>query len=282
MIVGKWSTRALGEVRPYDNDVLVFLSDGTGWIYQLNMRSWMTDTFQWGMKDNGSIFIIGVLHEYMDKVARQSEINRQEISFQIKEATSGVTILTFSHPLGSGQTKFGLETYDVPDFSKPLVEEAHIHEMIKMLHWHTPASIVNEAIEELIKIQDDYVHLLIQPHDKPYWDNAARVLARMDARRLEYHIPVLLLWLQDMNWPGANTIANLLRTFGEPIIAPIQQILQDKDGTWIYWILSEVVKEWPFELVLQIKDELISLANCRLEEGIEEIVQEILQRHRIE
>lgn len=104
----------------------------------------------------------------------------------------------------------------------------------------------------------------------------------MDARRLEHHIPALLLWLQDMNWPGADTIARLLRTFGKPIIAPIQQILQDKDGTWIYWILSEVVKEWPFELVLQIKDELISLANCRLEEGIKEIVQEILQRHRLE
>jgi len=281
MIVGKWSTRALGELRPYDNDVLVFLKDGTGWIYQLNIGTWTFDTFKWEISDDGSISIVGVLKEINDDTVQKSEINIKNLQFWIDKMESGITRIRFSEALGSGHTEFGLETKDVPDLNKALTEEDRIHELIELLHWHTPMSIVNKVIEELKDIKYEYMHLLMQPIGKAYWDNAALALSRIDHEKLKDFIPDLLMWLHDLNWPGAQTVAGLLKDIGEPTIVHIKQILLGNDDTWSYWILSEVVNEWPRELVLQLKDELITRAARNSEEGIGDIAREILEKHHI-
>jgi hypothetical protein len=179
----------------------------------------------------------------------------------------------------SGHTKFGLETRDVPDLNKQMTEETRILELIKMLDWHTPACIVKSVSEELVNIPDRHLPMLIQPLGKAYWDNAALVLTKIESRRLKRHIPDLLEWLQDLNWPGAQTIAKLLTELGEPVIAHVKPIFQSNDSTWIYWVLSEIVSQWPAELVKQLKDNLAALSERGLGEGTEDIVEDILQGH---
>ncbi len=196
MIVGRWTTRALGELLPYDNDVIVFLPDGTGWIFVMNKRSWYTDTFIWGKNANGSLYIEGKIHEYMKEEAKASKIFIQEVFYKSDEAASG-RIITFSSSLSSGHFLFGLDDDDVPDLVKEMTEVERIQERIKFLHWYTPSSIVEHVSKELVEMDNQYLSFLLQPLGKEYWDNAALVLTKIDQTRIEPLIPGLIEWMYD-------------------------------------------------------------------------------------
>jgi hypothetical protein len=281
MIIGKWSTRALGELRPYDNDVLVFLADGTGWLYQFNRDSWVCDTFAWGWNENGSIHMSGVAHEGSHEGEANSRIHHEAIFFTISEKTPEERTITFSVPLGSGHQLFGFETDEVPDYRRQSSEEERIREWIQSLHWYTPSHLIQSASDELVNIPGEYVHLLMQPSGKACWENAALVLARMDVGQLQECVPQLLEWLQDLNWPGAGVIAGILVNMGEMVVPHLKPILLGTDETWTYWLLTQVVQNWPTELVAELKAELAELSQRHSEEEIDSVAREILLEHRL-
>lgn len=66
----------------------------------------------------------------------------------------------------------------------------------------------------------------------------------------------LLEWLQDMNWPIAEPLANFLVTIGAPLVPHLQKVLRSKDDMWIYWVLQGVVSKLSSELVQQLEREL--------------------------
>ncbi|HZG83064.1 MAG TPA: DUF5071 domain-containing protein, partial [Brevibacillus sp.] len=113
------------------------------------------------------------------------------------------------------------------------------------------------------------------------WDNAALVLSRMDHPRLKKHIPSLLVWLQDMNWPGAEVIAKKLMEMGEDVIPHLRPILKGNDELWTYWILIRLVQQWSTELVLEVKDELLYLKRRQSGEEIDIIARKILIKHHL-
>lgn len=117
MIIGRWSTRALGELRPYDNDVIVFLPDSTGWIYAMNKRTWYTNTFIWKYDANGSLCIEGKAYEYMNEEAKNSNVYFEELFYKIDDVSSG-RIIAFTSPLSNEHFVFGLDDDDVPDLVK--------------------------------------------------------------------------------------------------------------------------------------------------------------------
>lgn len=69
---------------------------------------------------------------------------------------------------------------------------------------------------ELVRQQQDlspYVLPNIGSKSKLVWENCARALYELPDSRLEAHLPKLLEWTQDFNWPGALIILDRLKVF---------------------------------------------------------------------
>ena len=63
--------------------------------------------------------------------------------------------------------------------------------------------------------------LLILPSGrKDAWENAAEVLARIGSPHIDAHVPALLEWLKDLNWPGARTLLDLCRSLDRATLQP--------------------------------------------------------------
>lgn len=112
--------------------------------------------------------------------------------------------------------------------------------LLDLLDWNRPPEDQAHALALAQRAGD--LAAFIQPctarHNKNVWENCARVLcARTDAE-LAPHLPRLLCWLQDMNWPGARRILDRLRRFSdrEALAAALDLCLkrarEDGDDEW--------------------------------------------------
>jgi hypothetical protein len=73
-------------------------------------------------------------------------------------------------------------------------------------------------------------------------------------------LPDLLEWLQDMNWPVAQSLAPFLASIGEPLIPHLKKIFESNDVIWKGWIVSRIIEE-NHGLALSFRDYLESLVN---------------------
>jgi hypothetical protein len=153
------------------------------------------------------------------------------------------------------------------------MDNIEIEEYIQNLNTDAPQYLQDYAISQLIRLEGSKLHLLLQPVSKSYWSNAAIVLKRIGYPGVKSIIPELLEWIQDMNWPGAQEIADLLITVDDEIVPYVKKVLKSGDGIWIIWLLSEVVSKWNKNLKKQIKDELyelsVTLDNNLIIEGVD-------------
>lgn len=92
--------------------------------------------------------------------------------------------------------------------------------------------------------------------------------------------PVLLEWVQDLNWPVARVLAPFLASAGVVVVPGIRAILASDDDTWKLNIVSGVVAR-SIELIHLLRPELQRIANAPTPgervEGLDVIVAEILQ-----
>lgn len=125
---------------------------------------------------------------------------------------------------------------------------------------------------------ENYVEYL--PIDKHDFERVKR-LKKLDRKELLSVLPGLMEWIQDMNWPIAEEVAELLLTCPNEIVPLIKEVLATNDDVWKYWCLIILVKRLPEDLRMQFKKDLIRLAESptageKLEE-LDEIAEEILQ-----
>lgn len=77
--------------------------------------------------------------------------------------------------------------------------------------------------------------------NKSIWEEQAKEI--VDGKVMATPVE-LISWLQDMNWPGSDTIAGYLHSLpNDKIAEAIKMVLESNDEMWIYWI-HEV---WPKE-----------------------------------
>ena len=106
-------------------------------------------------------------------------------------------------------------------------------------------------------------------------------LKKLDKSELSPLLPDLMEWLQDMNWPIAAEIAELLLTCPNEIVPLIQEVLSTNDDVWKYWCLECLVKKLPAEVKLKLKQDLVRIAETPLPgenlEGLDNTANEILR-----
>jgi hypothetical protein len=85
-------------------------------------------------------------------------------------------------------------------------------------------------------------------------------------------LPGLLEWIQDMNWPIAPEIAEILMTFPKEIVPHIRNVLSTDDDIWKFWCLEYLVKKFSTEDKELLKTDLIRLSTTPTEgEMLEEV-----------
>ncbi|MBP2243270.1 hypothetical protein J2Z40_003869 [Cytobacillus eiseniae] len=123
----------------------------------------------------------------------------------------------------------------------------------------------------------DYTNLL--PRNKHDFDRVDQ-LKKMNRIELLPLLPGLLEWIQDMNWPIAHEVAELLLTFPNEMVPLIQDVFATNDEIWKYWCLDILIKRLPKEIKVQLKDELIRLVERptvgEKYEELDEMASEIL------
>ncbi|MFS0865670.1 DUF5071 domain-containing protein [Fredinandcohnia sp. 179-A 10B2 NHS] len=109
------------------------------------------------------------------------------------------------------------------------------------------------------------------PKDKFDFDKVEK-LNELNRGELISLLPELLKWIQDMNWPIAPKIAELLLHFPNEIIPHIRNVFETQDNVWKFWCLEVLVKPLPVDKRKVLKNDLIRLAE-RPTEG--EILEEV-------
>lgn len=99
----------------------------------------------------------------------------------------------------------------------------NINKIYKMLNWQSGFNSQLRGMKLAKELED--LSLLILPDangkSKSVWENCARALYEISDDRLEKYLPLLLEWLQDLNWPGALIILERLKNFsGEKLKLP--------------------------------------------------------------
>ncbi|AHN20271.1 DUF5071 domain-containing protein [Lysinibacillus varians] len=121
---------------------------------------------------------------------------------------------------------------------------------------------------------EDYLPLNIYDVDK------VEKLKKLDRNVLEPLLPDLLEYTQDMNWPVASGVVEILLTFPKEIVSHVQAILSSNDENWKWFILHFLVIKLPVESQVQFKQYLIRVAQTptqnEIAEELDEIAKEIV------
>lgn len=109
-----------------------------------------------------------------------------------------------------------------------------ITEILDMLDWHMPAEIQTEGISLARNIETitPFIQPLTPKHSKNVWENCAVIISERSDEEIKPHLPEVLEWLQDMNWPGAFRILNRLKNYSDKnsILSAISVCVQKAKG----------------------------------------------------
>jgi Domain of unknown function (DUF5071) len=95
-------------------------------------------------------------------------------------------------------------------------------------------------------------------------------------------IPMLLDWLKDMNWPGAETIANYLPSFGEDVRPALVPVLESGDAIWTRWVLAALSESFDERFWQPLTPAIQRVAYGKDIEGAAAEALYILARYRLE
>jgi hypothetical protein len=95
-------------------------------------------------------------------------------------------------------------------------------------------------------------------------------------------LPQLLEWLQDMNWPIAQDIENILVDFGDQLIPHIQAVLNSVDGGWKHSLLYGLINRLSVQQLLGLKSDLERMkyqpTRDEEDEDFAEMIDELLKK----
>ena len=89
---------------------------------------------------------------------------------------------------------------------------------------------------------------------------AVENLKSTDAEAVVPLLPKLFEWVQDMNWPVAEPMVELLLHYPNELTPLVDEVLRGNDDMWIYWCLVSIVPKLPFYSKLVLADAIEQIA----------------------
>jgi hypothetical protein len=103
------------------------------------------------------------------------------------------------------------------------IEVYDIDKIMTMLDWNNTDEVQAKGIEFAEHISS--INVFLQPSNpginKNVWENCAKILARKSDKDLQPYLLNLLLWLEDINWPGAFIIIDRLKSFSGELLVDV-------------------------------------------------------------
>ncbi|WP_253896093.1 DUF5071 domain-containing protein [Solibacillus sp. R5-41] len=93
-------------------------------------------------------------------------------------------------------------------------------------------------------------------------------------------LPQLLEWIQDMNWPVAEPVLEVLLQYPTKLIPHVEEVLLGNDDMWIYWCLVKVFPALPDfskQVLVNAVEQLAMQKITPFNEDIVETAKEALQ-----
>jgi len=95
-------------------------------------------------------------------------------------------------------------------------------------------------------------------------------------------LPQLLEWLQDINWPIAQDIEDIIADYEEQLIPHIQAVMKSNDGVWKFSLLYGLINRFSNEKLLELKPDLVRMklspTKDEIDEELAEQIEELLTR----
>lgn len=95
----------------------------------------------------------------------------------------------------------------------------------------------------------------ILPSDK-FDEGAVLRLDKKPTNEWATHAADLLSWIQDINWPIARPVIDLLRKAPAALVGPIRDVLAGDDDEWQHNCLLYLVAEMPLDTREQLRPDL--------------------------
>ncbi|MFJ5625272.1 DUF5071 domain-containing protein [Peribacillus loiseleuriae] len=118
------------------------------------------------------------------------------------------------------------------------------------------------------------------PRNKYDVDSAEKI-KELDRNLILPLLSDLLIFTQDMNWPVAPSVLEILLTFPIEIVPHVHCVLSSDDDNWKWFILHFLVIKLPVESRVQFKEYLTKVAETptqnELAEELDEIAKKILE-----
>jgi hypothetical protein len=115
------------------------------------------------------------------------------------------------------------------------------------------------------------------PTDKHDVAAAETVLA--DQESAADSLPELMAWLQDSNWPAAQSLAPVLPRLGHPFVLALRDVLRQQDATWAWHALTLLSPHLLSEQRAALMPDLQRLARSPSAEGLADIARQALSTH---
>lgn len=105
------------------------------------------------------------------------------------------------------------------------MEKNKIEYWIGELDWQNEPTRIENAIQELSKIEEKDYPWLFFKMPKGSWDYCAEVIQRIGFPKMVPYIPLMFEWFQDLNWPGWEIISETLK------VAPRNHLILDLESS---------------------------------------------------
>lgn len=97
-------------------------------------------------------------------------------------------------------------------------------------------------------------------------------IKKMEKKDIIPLLPGLLEWIQDMNWPIAPEVTEILIVFPKEMVPHIKNVFSTNDDIWKFWCLEYLVKKFPPSYRDLLKGDLMRLIEIPTEgEKLEEV-----------
>jgi hypothetical protein len=109
---------------------------------------------------------------------------------------------------------------------------------------------------------------------------AGLVMRHLPVSRLVPYAAPLLVHLQDLNWPAAPYVADVLVAMGAPAVPALHRVFatDPNDGIWIINLINTVIQQWEEPLARLLEADLIGYVRYAAREGESITALEALQR----
>ncbi len=126
--------------------------------------------------------------------------------------------------------------------SKLLQEIEDLYDALADLSWDSPEEKLQQSITKIIKWEDfSPLFLPLYRTGKEVWGNSALIIVNKTDEELEPYLTDMLIWITDLNWPGAELIWQRLIKFDYKKLLPVfEKIVHEaiaiKEYGWLYWM----------------------------------------------